>query len=158
MSKPRSDLLRNFELAREAVIKATVAMRKAGMKTEHALDRVTPFLGISRRRAAALFFNDPSYAVTMDDDERHQIRVGSTASQRWLANYLRTWADYFDRQADADEAAEQQLWGKNHVEAASRPRVSPNRASSSRSRSGHVLCPGMDRDGNCGLVHRLVDR
>jgi hypothetical protein len=156
MSKSRSKSLQNLDAAREAVIKATVAMRKAGMKTEHALDRVTPFIGISRRRSAALFFNEAT--APMEDAERHQISVGAVSAQRWLADYLRTWADYFDRQADADEAAEQQQWGKNHVEAASSPRVSSGRASGPGSRSGHVLCPGMDSDGNCGLVHRLADR
>ncbi len=108
MIKSRSKSLQNREIAREAIYRCVNNHRRSGLKTVAALDVVTPYLGISRRRVHGLFFNEkPS---PMGAEERHRIIDGVVRAHLWLAWKLRDWADQIEAETHELELRERTAW------------------------------------------------
>lgn len=114
-----SKSLQNRELAREALYLCIAEYRARDHgKTDTLLDKVAPFLGISRRKAHTLYFNQT--VAAMGGEERHRIRMGVARGLRDLARRVRLWCSIMEAKADALEEAERQLsleeWGPGNCQ------------------------------------------
>jgi deoxyinosine 3'endonuclease (endonuclease V) len=108
MIKSRSKSLQNREIAREAIYRCVNNHRRIGLKTVAALDQVTPYLGIARRKVHGLFFNEKP--APMSAEERHRIIDGVVKAHFWLAQQLRDWADQIEAETYQFEARERAAW------------------------------------------------
>ena len=108
MSKYWNKSLHNRELAREKVYECVKCHRHAGYKTLAALDKIAPYLGISRRKLHSMFFNET--VAPMAPPERHMIVVGTVKAHLWLAARLHELANEIEEKAHRDDKEESERW------------------------------------------------